>query len=311
TFALTVGPVALAPPQTFAYGGPPVVVPDGAGPNTPGPRAAVTVTVPSTGTVGAVAARVYVPSSAMGDLSLQLTSPGGVTVTLAHRVGGTGGGYGSPTADLVFTDDALASIESASAFVGPYRPQNPLRALAGGPAAGVWTLSAQDHNQFDVSQVVRFAIDLQTMTGTCPSPITPSVTFSTTVEGRVVSVTFFTVTTMGGVTITPWPLTATASLTDLVGLPFAYSAQTTVQAQSARVCLTHHAADLVGVDPSTLRLLFWRNEQWQSALSTNDLLQRAVCADTSTIAPTRTAGLPLIGPNARLGPVLTRNRSGD
>ncbi len=114
----------------------------------------------------------------VGDLVVDLQSPGGSTVTLLSRIGlaetnayCTGGeccGDGSMDIDIVLDDSASASVESATDLTGSYQPDagatgNPgvLSAFAGQSECGTWTLRVHDASEFDAGTLEAWALDFR------------------------------------------------------------------------------------------------------------------------------------------------------
>ncbi len=80
------------------------------------------------------------------DLDIYLVSPAGTEVELTSDNGGPKNHYLGTT----FDDEADISIVDGQApFSGSYRPEEPLTAFDGEPAAGVWTLRIYDDNEDD------------------------------------------------------------------------------------------------------------------------------------------------------------------
>ena len=76
-----------------------------------------------------------------GDLVISVIGPDGTTVLLSNRRGGGGDNF----TDTVFDDEAATAISAGSApFTGSFRPEQPLSAFDGKPAAGQWKLRISD-----------------------------------------------------------------------------------------------------------------------------------------------------------------------
>ena len=147
------------PPQSFAYAGPAVPIPDG-------DPAGLTVPIAVSG-VGSIAdVRFSVDGTACsteegsttvgidhtwaGDLSGTLTSPSGRTVKLWDG----GGSSGNNLCQVVFTDTATRPFSSATyaeaPFTGSWVPSQPLSAFAGEPTPnGTWTFTVADDGSGD------------------------------------------------------------------------------------------------------------------------------------------------------------------
>jgi subtilisin-like proprotein convertase family protein len=92
------------------------------------------------------------------DLVITLVAPWGAEVTLADRVGGSGGGFTA----TVFDDAAMTPIVLGSPpFTGSYRPAAPLSALRGQNANGTWTLRVQDVVSPDVGTLWSWTVMLR------------------------------------------------------------------------------------------------------------------------------------------------------
>ena len=137
-------------------------IPDGSGTLASNAGAAsVPVTVPKIrgkvqdGTVTSFStAGVYIPHTFIGDVVLNLVSPGGKAVTLSNGRGGNDNGFGStgcPSGLLLFGDPFTASIVNAGnpasgdlPITGAFKPEGLLSSFVGGPARGNWTFVAND-----------------------------------------------------------------------------------------------------------------------------------------------------------------------
>jgi subtilisin-like proprotein convertase family protein len=144
-------PAATA--TTFAYGGPPVPIPDA---NETG--ASVTIPVAGVGYASRLtfsidgatcstatgATTVGLDHSFVGDLVGTLTGPGGTPATLFSRAGGSGNNL----CQVVFDDAAaqpFASLTSARApFTGTWRPAEPLVPFLSAPVDGDWKFTVVD-----------------------------------------------------------------------------------------------------------------------------------------------------------------------
>ena len=92
-----------------------------------------------------------------GDLILTLTSPGGTSVILSNRNGGSGEDYTS----TVFDDDGATPISSGSApFTGTFSPDNPLSAFNGESALGNWTLNVSDNAGIDTGTIDSWSLEV-------------------------------------------------------------------------------------------------------------------------------------------------------
>lgn len=147
---------------TFAYGGPPVPIPDAspAGATVPitvsgvGYASAVTFSIDGTTcntTTGSTS--VGLDHTFVADLTGTLTAPGGQTATLFS---GTGGG-GNNLCKVVFDDAAAAPFAplaaSAAPFTGTWRPAAPLDPLLTAAVDGDWTFKLVDDAARDTGSI--------------------------------------------------------------------------------------------------------------------------------------------------------------
>jgi uncharacterized repeat protein (TIGR01451 family) len=168
----------LGPPQLFAYGGPPVAIPDG---TTVGPGATVAANLAISGISGAVgevtvridgrnacspnnAANAGIDHSYVGDLVIGLRAPDGTLVQVINRMGG-GGNYGQNLCGTLLDDlangPAIGAAASATApFSGSFRPDAPLATFLGHPANGTWQLQATDYLPAGTGHINSFSIEV-------------------------------------------------------------------------------------------------------------------------------------------------------
>lgn len=89
------------------------------------------------------------------DLSIWVTSPGGVNVMLAALLGGSGDNY----TQTLFDDEATTPIASGVApFTGSFIPAQPLSGFDGTNSAGVWTLNVFDGAGGDIGTINQFSL---------------------------------------------------------------------------------------------------------------------------------------------------------
>ena len=155
-----------------SYTGPRVAIPDNsaAGVNIPielsaGPIAELVVSFDGAScdaTIGSTT--VGLDHTWVGDLALKLTSPGGTTVLLANRPGGTSNS-GNNLCQTVLKDgspNSIQTITSAQApFTGTFAPASPLAAFQGENSNGTWVLNASDAASTDTGGVRAFSIDVR------------------------------------------------------------------------------------------------------------------------------------------------------
>lgn len=166
---------------TASYTGPAVAVPD----NTP---AGVNITLPVSGLTGNITdlnftfdanpagtcnATVGNVDAAMnhtfiGDLIFRLTSPGGTTVTIVNRRGGTRENICNTLLDDDGGYPALSTVTSTSGqfLSGNYAPDNALSAFDGQNGNGNWVLNVSDNAGIDIGSMRRFSLVISTASPT-------------------------------------------------------------------------------------------------------------------------------------------------
>ena len=148
--------------QCVAVSSPIIDPDDGVGPAS----AAIGVTVPNfkggvqDGLVTSVASvGVRIDHTYAGDLQIVLISPGGKVVPLSLGRGSSADGFGTGAGNcggtLALFGNTGSPIADANPdgnddpLVGPFTPEQPLAALAGGPARGAWVLLVTDKSSSD------------------------------------------------------------------------------------------------------------------------------------------------------------------
>ncbi len=118
-----------------------------------------------TGSIADVQVRVEISHPFVGDLKILLRHPSGGEVVLLDRPGIPGSEYGCGDDDLdvIFDDAAAAALEGHCAGTQPWyqgsaRPDSPLAALAGLPAAGEWILVVSDLAAGDAGTLLRWEL---------------------------------------------------------------------------------------------------------------------------------------------------------
>ena len=166
---------------TVSYTGPAVAVPD----NSP---AGVNITLPVSGLTGNISdldfrfdanpagtcnATVGNPDAAadhtfIGDFIFKLTSPGGTTVTLVNRRGGTRENICNTLLDDDGGYPALSTVTSVSGqfLSGNFAPDNALSAFDGQNGNGNWVLNVSDNAGIDVGSMRRFSLVISTASPT-------------------------------------------------------------------------------------------------------------------------------------------------
>ncbi|MBG7631254.1 MAG: proprotein convertase P-domain-containing protein, partial [Bacteroidetes bacterium] len=100
---------------------------------------------------------VNIAHTYVGDLTLELTSPRGVSILLSA---GNGGG-GSDYTNTIFDDSASTSIADGSApFIGTFRAQIPLSYLNNTDSQGNWTLKVVDSGEKDTGTIDSWSLDI-------------------------------------------------------------------------------------------------------------------------------------------------------
>jgi subtilisin-like proprotein convertase family protein len=135
--------------------------------------AAINVTVPKfkgkiqDGTVTAInSVDTRITHTFDGDNTITLLAPGGRSVALATRRGGSGDDFGTGGActggvSTVFSDTAATPISTGTApFAGSFRPESPLSNAAGGPARGTWYLVVSDQAGGDTGTLLGFSLNV-------------------------------------------------------------------------------------------------------------------------------------------------------
>lgn len=191
--------------QTVSYTGPAVAVPDN---NAAGVN--IVLPVAGVGTIadlnfrfdigpGACDATPVNTNAAMdhtfvGDIIFRLTSPGGTTVIIMNRRGGTRENICATLLDDDGGFPALSTITSVSGSTvsGNFAPENPLSAFDGQNANGNWTLNVSDNAGIDNGSMRRFSLIFSAAASLC-GPTAPQVFTNNTpvsiVDNTVVSST--------------------------------------------------------------------------------------------------------------------------
>ncbi len=161
-------------PVTFSYTGPLVPIPDGLGPDFPGPPAVVPLTLSglpsrllglklridgSACTTAQGAATVGVDHSWVDDLVFELASPRGTTETLINRTGQDGNNFCQTLLDDASTGPSIQGLPSSSApFTGSFQPATPLAGFRSEDPNGTWHLRVTDNFQTDTGNLRAFSL---------------------------------------------------------------------------------------------------------------------------------------------------------
>jgi subtilisin-like proprotein convertase family protein len=90
-----------------------------------------------------------------GDLVLSLIGPGGASIVLSNRRGGSGNDF----LETVFDDEANTPVANGDApFTGSFRPDEPLSAFDGQSPLGTWRLRVEDMAGADVGSIESWSI---------------------------------------------------------------------------------------------------------------------------------------------------------
>jgi subtilisin-like proprotein convertase family protein len=152
-------------------------IPDGSPASTTGSS---TITVPTGGRIDDLRVTVSISQTFVGDLTAQLTSPGGKKVDLLERPGF--GEFGSDlhwAGPVTFDDGAASSIQEIGnlpgSLTGPFIPDEPLSSFAGEDRAGTWTLRVTDAATPDAGTLNGWSLDTDQptcSTSSLPAPTT-------------------------------------------------------------------------------------------------------------------------------------------
>ena len=89
------------------------------------------------------------------DLTIALIAPDSTTVLLSNHRGGSGDNF----TNTVFDDEAATAISAGVApFSGSFRPEQPLSAVDGIPAAGTWKLKVVDSVAADTGTLAAWGV---------------------------------------------------------------------------------------------------------------------------------------------------------
>jgi subtilisin-like proprotein convertase family protein len=158
TFTLATG--ALSAPVVASSGNVAVPIPDLT-------TVEVPITVSDTGVVDNMNVRVRLNHTFDGDLEIRLVHPDGTVVLLSDNRGGAGDDYGTGANNCsgthtVFDDSAAIAISAGTApFAGSFRPEQPLSALNGKPANGIWKLRVTDTANLDTGTIGCVQLELR------------------------------------------------------------------------------------------------------------------------------------------------------
>ena len=147
----------------------PVAIPDGSG------NVTHTFTVGQAGTISDLNVRVAITHTYVGDLKIDLQSPGGTTVTLLDRPGVPASTYGcsNDNMNVTFDDASGVNLESWCPGTTPWysgvaAPVGTLAAFNGQALAGTWRLIVSDNAGADTGTLDEWElITTPALTGVC------------------------------------------------------------------------------------------------------------------------------------------------
>jgi serine protease len=158
----------LYPPrQTFGMSVPSVPINDLA-------TASVSIVVPASSVVNGFTVTdlnvgLSLTHTYLSDLIITLTAPGGQTITLFNRRGGSANNL----TGTVFNDEATTAVSAGAApFSGSFRPEQALSAFDGLNPVGTWTLRVQDVARYDVGSITAVSLGIATDPGDALSGLT-------------------------------------------------------------------------------------------------------------------------------------------
>jgi len=140
-------------------------IPDGAGPNLPGPTVTSITNVPVTNNITDVNVTVNGTHTYFWDLIVSLVHPDGTSARLLNR----NCNQVSTGFNVTFNDGAPA-ITCAANLTGTFTPNQPLSAFNSKPANGNWTLTANDNYNGDTGTINSWSMEICTQTATLANP---------------------------------------------------------------------------------------------------------------------------------------------
>lgn len=141
-----------------------LVVPDGAGANTPGPVVSSSITVPGSGTISDVNVALNVTHTYPNDLVIGLDHPDDTQVILWDRECGDNDNFN------ITLSDGGAAFSCAVNMTGTFEPSNPLSAYNSKPIEGAWTLLAADFWNVDNGTINSWALTICSQQATLATP---------------------------------------------------------------------------------------------------------------------------------------------
>jgi len=158
----------------FSYSGSSVAIPDGLGPEIPGPPGVIPLAVSglagklrdvnfridgSSCTTTPGATSVGVDHTWVDDLFFELESPFGTTTTLINRTGADGNNFCQTLLDDESAGPSIQGLPSSSApFTGSFMPAAPLAGFRGEAGNGTWRLRVTDYFEGDTGSVRAFSL---------------------------------------------------------------------------------------------------------------------------------------------------------
>jgi subtilisin-like proprotein convertase family protein len=150
------------------------------------------------------------------DLAVTLISPSGSQVLLINHRGGSGHNF----TGTILDDQAATPISAGTApFTGSFQPEQPLAALNGQSANGVWTLQINDDEQFDTGTLLDWSLTFTTTEPSTQTDANGKYTFAGLPRGTY---TVREITPAGWVQTTsnPGPINMTGNGTNVTGILF-------------------------------------------------------------------------------------------
>ncbi len=185
-------------PQTFAYAGGPVAIPDGADLTGNNPGAPVVADVLVSGlsdgvkdvnlSIDGTACNTSIGSTTVGidhtfvnDLRIDLLSPDGTSVQVINQIDGSGNNICQTVLDDEGGGTRIQDVVTADApFTGTFLPAAPLSGFQGVDPNGTWQLQAQDYFSGDTGNIRAYSLAVTPALCDAPVILTPDITATKT-----------------------------------------------------------------------------------------------------------------------------------